>query len=78
MEQLEKEHVREEAGNNVVNERIRDAVQNASVPKVQLSIFDAHTETFESIRAKLNAIDINQLTPVEALMKLNEIKDLLK
>jgi DNA mismatch repair protein MutS len=74
MEQLEKEHVREEAGNNVVSE----AVQNASVPKVQLSIFDAHTETFESIRAKLNAIDINQLTPVEALMKLNDIKALLK
>ncbi|MDO8997630.1 MAG: DNA mismatch repair protein MutS [Sediminibacterium sp.] len=74
MEQLEKEHVREEAGNNIVSE----AVQNASVPKVQLSIFDAHTETFESIRAKLNAIDINQLTPVEALMKLNDIKALLK
>jgi DNA mismatch repair protein MutS len=74
MEQLEKEHVREEANNNIVSE----AVQNASVPKVQLSIFDAHTETFESIRAKLNAIDINQLTPVEALMKLNDIKDLLK
>ncbi len=53
-------------------------MQNASVPKVQLSIFDAHTETFESIRAKLNAIDINQLTPVEALMKLNDIKALLK
>lgn len=74
MEQLEKAHVKEEAGNNVVKE----AVQNASVPKVQLSIFDAHTETFESIRAKLNAIDINQLTPVEALMKLNDIKALLK
>jgi DNA mismatch repair protein MutS len=74
MEQLEKEHVKEEAGNNIVSE----AVQNASVPKVQLSIFDAHTETFESIRAKLNAIDINQLTPVEALMKLNDIKALLK
>jgi len=74
MEQLEKEHVKEEAGNNIVSE----AVQNASVPKVQLSIFDAHTETFESIRAKLNAIDINQLTPVEALMKLNDIKAMLK
>jgi len=78
MEQLEKEHVREEAGNQTLRESVSDAVQNASVPKVQLSIFDAHTETFESIRAKLNAIDINQLTPVEALMKLNDIKALLK
>ena len=82
MEQLEKEHVREEAGNQTLRESgnniVSEAVQNASVPKVQLSIFDAHTETFESIRAKLNAIDINQLTPVEALMKLNDIKALLK
>ena len=78
MEQLEKAHVREEAGNQVGKNVVSEAVQNASVPKVQLSIFDAHTETFESIREKLNAIDINQLTPVEALMKLNEIKALLK
>ncbi len=74
MEQLEKAHVKEEAGHQMV----REAVQQASVPQVQLSIFDAHTETFESIRAQLNAIDINQLTPVEALMKLNDIKALLK
>ncbi|MFM2439241.1 MAG: mismatch repair protein MutS, partial [Bacteroidota bacterium] len=39
-------------------------------PKYQLSIFDAHTETFESLRKELEAIDINNLTPVEALMKL--------
>jgi DNA mismatch repair protein MutS len=42
--------------------------------KYQLSIFDAHTETFESIREELDAIDINNLTPVEALMKLQAIK----
>jgi len=47
-------------------------------PKLQLSIFDEHTVTFESIRKALNSMDINQLTPVEALMKLNEIKALLK
>ena len=47
-------------------------------PKLQLSIFDEHTVTFESIRTALNSMDINQLTPVEALMKLSEIKALLK
>ena len=46
-------------------------------PKYQLSIFDAHTETFESIRKELDAIDINNLTPVEALMKLQAIKNKL-
>ena len=50
----------------------------AKQPKVQLSIFDEHTVTFNSIRTALNSMDINQLTPVEALMKLNEIKALLK
>jgi DNA mismatch repair protein MutS len=43
----------------------------------QLSIFDAHTETFEAIRKELSAIDINHLTPVEALMKLQAIKERL-
>jgi DNA mismatch repair protein MutS len=47
-------------------------------PKLQLSIFDAHSQTFESIRTMLENIDINRLTPVEALLKLNEIKNLLK
>jgi DNA mismatch repair protein MutS len=54
------------------------AESGAKQPKVQLSIFDEHTVTFDSIRTALNNIDINQLTPVEALMKLNEIKALLK
>ncbi len=40
----------------------------------QLSIFDAHTETFDAIRKELEQIDINNLTPVEALMKLQAIK----
>lgn len=49
-----------------------------SSPRVQLSIFDAHSQTFDDIRKLLEAIDINRLTPVEALLKLNEIKGLLK
>ena len=49
----------------------------ASTDQFQLSIFDAHTETFESIRKELSEIDINNLTPVEALMKLQAIKQKL-
>jgi DNA mismatch repair protein MutS len=45
---------------------------------MQLSIFDAHTQAFEDIRKTLQDIDINRLTPVEALMKLNEIKNRLR
>ncbi len=52
--------------------------KNISAPKVQLSIFDVHTQTFNQMREILESIDINRLTPVEALMKLNEVKSLLK
>jgi DNA mismatch repair protein MutS len=40
----------------------------------QLSIFQLDDPALEGIRDQLDAIDINTLTPVEALMKLNEIK----
>jgi DNA mismatch repair protein MutS len=53
-------------------------IKRLGSPKMQLSIFDAHTETFEEIRKILEGLDINRLTPVEALLKLNEIKNLLK
>jgi DNA mismatch repair protein MutS len=55
-----------------------DNIKSLSAPRVQLSIFDAHTQTFEDIRKMLGNIDINRLTPVEALLKLNETKNLLK
>lgn len=42
--------------------------------QLQLSIFDAHSLVFEEIRKTLSDIDINRLTPVEALLKLQEIK----
>jgi DNA mismatch repair protein MutS len=53
-------------------------VKELNHPKMQLSIFDAHSQTFDDIRKRLNDIDINRLTPVEALLKLNEIKGLIK
>lgn len=53
-------------------------IKKIAAPQMQLSIFDEHSATFASIRTLLDTIDINRLTPVEALMKLNEIKNLLK
>lgn len=53
-------------------------VKTISTSKMQLSIFDAHSETFNEIRKLLEGIDINRLTPVEALLKLQEIKEKLK
>ncbi|MFT4016272.1 MAG: DNA mismatch repair protein MutS, partial [Agriterribacter sp.] len=57
---------------------ISSAVKQLAIPQMQLSIFDAHSETFDEIRKLLETTDINRLTPVEALLKLNEIKGMLK
>ena len=73
---LEKKHEDQPSGNAQNN--LTDQVKQIATQKVQLSIFDAHSETFDDIRKKLQDIDINRLTPVEALMKLNEIKGLVK
>jgi DNA mismatch repair protein MutS len=51
-----------------------DVVKQLNTPKMQLSIFDAHSATFDEIRKLLEAVDINRLTPVEALLKLQEVK----
>jgi DNA mismatch repair protein MutS len=78
--QLETKHVDEEGGqkSEVRSQKMSDKVKNLSLPQMQLSIFDAHSETFDEIRKLLGDIDINRLTPVEALLKLQEIKSKLK
>ncbi|MEY4288673.1 MAG: hypothetical protein RLZZ30_761 [Bacteroidota bacterium] len=45
-------------------------------PNMQLSFFQLNDPVLEQIHEELIGIDINNLTPVEALMKLNEIKKL--
>ncbi|HMR92610.1 MAG TPA: DNA mismatch repair protein MutS [Chitinophagaceae bacterium] len=57
---------------------LKSKMKQVALPQMQLSIFDAHSETFEEIRKLLEGMDINRLTPVEALLKLQEIKSRLK
>jgi DNA mismatch repair protein MutS len=78
--QLESKHVDEttqEVGQPRA-ERLDQKMKQVSAPQMQLSIFDAHSEVFEEIRKMLEGIDINRLTPVEALLRLNEIKGKLR
>ncbi len=44
---------------------------------MQLSIFNLDDPLLEEIKAEIVGLDINTLTPVEALMKLNEIKKMI-
>ena len=46
--------------------------------KVQLSFFDLQDPVLEKIRDEIQEVNIDELTPVEALIKLNEIKRALK
>ena len=82
LKQLEEKHVdasdRAAQSGLTANKQLSQNIKNLSTPQMQLSIFDAHSQTFEDIRKMLTDMDINRLTPVEALMKLNEIKGLLK
>jgi len=48
-----------------------------TVEDMQLSFFQLDDPVLEQIREELITIDINTLTPVEALMKLNEIKKMV-
>ena len=63
---------------DAARDNVHHGIQKISAPKMQLSIFDAHTEIFEQIRKLLEQVDINRLTPIEALLRLEEIKNLLK
>jgi DNA mismatch repair protein MutS len=60
-----------------VNQTLKE-IKNSTSPEMQLSIFDVHSVTFDTIRKLLEETDINRLTPVEALLKLQEIKNKLK
>ncbi|OSZ78491.1 DNA mismatch repair protein MutS [Chitinophagaceae bacterium IBVUCB1] len=48
------------------------------LPKFQLNIFDGVTDDLRRVQDILEATDINTLTPVEALLKLNELKEIVK
>ena len=78
LQHLESIHENGKAGPSATTNGIIDKIKNINAPKLQLSIFDAHTETFNEIRKLLEEADINRLTPVEALLKLQEIKNKLK
>jgi DNA mismatch repair protein MutS len=76
LKQLEEKHVDDEGTNG--HTQLGEQVKKISTQKLQLSIFDAHSETFDEIRRSLDNTDINRLTPVEALLKLQEIKNMIK
>lgn len=73
--QLEASH--EMSGNSTTTKKVsKKSKSSEEVEDMQLSFFQLNDPVLEQIRDELVTIDINTLTPVEALMKLNEIKKL--
>lgn len=62
-----------EARNGDSNQETKKAL-NTKDEEMQLSFFNLDDPILEDIRDDIANVDINTLTPVEALMKLNEIK----
>ena len=60
-----------------VNVNTKDSSRKTS-PNVQMNLFQINDPKTTEIINLLNNIDVNTLTPVESLMKLNEIKQLLE
>lgn len=79
LEQLEAKNVdNSEIESEPKKKTISKSLQQLNLPQMQLSIFDSYTQTYEEIRKVLELIDVNRLTPVEALLKLQEIKTMIK
>ena len=68
MKNLEKAHSSQ-------NEKAKDLITKDD--EMQLSFFQLDDPILERIRDEIHDLDINSLTPVEALMKLNEIKKMI-
>ncbi|MDB4199142.1 DNA mismatch repair protein MutS [Polaribacter sp.] len=56
---------------------VKDALKQAQHEEMQLSFFQLDDPLLENIREEILATNIDTLTPIEALMKLNEIKRML-
>lgn len=69
LETLERAHSNSELNKSALQRQQRD--------ELQLSFFQLDDPVLEQIRDEILQTDINTLTPVEALMKLNEIKKLI-
>ena len=52
-------------------------IKRVTEENLQLSFFQLDDPALENIREELTQIDINTLTPIEALMKLNKIKSMI-
>jgi len=61
-------------GKKMSAQEVAEAAESVRTPDVQLSMFQLDDPVLVQIRDQIKGLDINSLTPLEALNKLNEIK----
>src|SRR5699024_2790265 len=59
-------------------EKNNEVIEQIGKEQMQLSFFQLDDPLLEQLREEILSLDINSLTPVEALMKLNQIKGMLQ
>jgi len=59
-------------------EHIKESIRKVQKQAVQMQMFSIDDPVLVKIRDTLNNLDVNTLTPVEALMKLDEIQRVIK
>jgi DNA mismatch repair protein MutS len=62
---------------NNKNKEVKEVLKQTQHEEMQLSFFQLDDPLLEKIREEILTINIDTLTPIEALMKLNEIKRML-
>lgn len=77
LKKLEKEHELEMVGDEGINIEGAHKVTTKKESEFQMSFFQLNDPVLEQIKEDILRTDINTLTPVEALLKLNEIKKLV-
>ncbi|MCW3078076.1 MAG: mutS [Bacteroidetes bacterium] len=77
LKKLEKEHELEFAGEDEIMVEGAQKIKTKKDSDFQMSFFQLNDPVLEQIKEDILRIDINTLTPVEALLKLNEIKKLV-
>lgn len=70
LQELEQKHI----GSEDLQEKVKQIIP----PSYQMSIFEMEDPRMKQVLEILETVDVNTMTPVESLLKLNELKKLLE
>ncbi|MCP3932414.1 MAG: DNA mismatch repair protein MutS [Bacteroidetes bacterium] len=79
LSELEQKSIGNENEESTIKKPVKPATQSLSSPEsFQLSIFETVDPTAGKLKEELLDLDINTMTPIECMMKLNELKRIVQ